>query len=103
MLGSTILVWYWESLVIYENGVSSPGTMVTWPAGLQLVPGMSSDGVSRFLVCDSRSKAVFILDTKGKLCDKITLTKSMVCDCTVGDGKLLVGRQTGDIVVMSPQ
>ncbi len=102
VLGSSILVWYGErNLVVYENGVSSPGTMVAWPAGLESVCSMSSDGVSRFLVCNNRN-AVFILDAKGKLCDKINIGTT-IRDCTVGDGKLWVGCSNGDIVVMSPQ
>ncbi len=105
VLGDTILVLYGDdNLVLYENGLSSPGTMVTWPAGLQSVWGMSSDGISRFLVCDEDSNAVFILDVTGKMCDKINIdTDSVVLDCTVGDGKLWVGCDNGDIVVMSPQ
>ena len=56
VLGDSVLVRYeGRNLVVYENGVSSPGTMVTWPAGLRDVWGMSSDGVSRFLVCDGDS------------------------------------------------
>ncbi len=105
VLGNTLLVCYQDSnLVVYENGVSSPGTMVTRPEGLQSVQNMSSDGVSRFFVCDWKSKAVFILDVSGKLCEKINIdTDSKVYDCTVGDGKLWVGCRNGDIIVMSPQ
>ncbi len=108
VLGDSVLVEYeGDNLVVYENGVSSPGTMVTWPAGLQSalsVYGMSSDGVSRFLVCDYKSKAVVTLDVSGKLCDKINVDiDSEVCDCTVVDGKLWVGCNNGDIVVLSPQ
>ncbi len=104
VLGSSFLVWYGErNLVVYENGVSSPGTMVAWPAGLQSV-SMSSDGVSRFLICDHTSKAVFILDVNGKLCDNVNInTTSKPKECGVGDGKLWVGCENGDIVVMSPQ
>ncbi len=105
VLGESVLVEYeGDNLVVYENRVSSPGTMVTWPAGLQTVYGISSDGVSRFLVCDWKSKAVFTLDVSGKLCDKIHIeTSSYVRDCTVVDGKLWVGCFIGDIVVLSPQ
>ncbi len=104
VLGKALLVCYQKcNLVVYENGVFSPGTMVTWPQGLQSVKNMSSDGVSRFLVCDCESKAVFILDVRQKLCDKVNIrTQSKVYDCTVGDGKLWVGCRNGDIVVMSP-
>ncbi len=105
VLGDSVLVEYGGyNLVVYENGVPSPGTMVTWPAGLQSVLGMSSDGVSRFLVCDVDSKAVWTLDVSGKLCDKINVdTDSRVQDCTVVDGKLWVGCWNGDIIVLSPQ
>ncbi len=100
--GNATLVMYGCKLVAYKNGVSSPGTMVSIPAGLHSVRGMSSEGVSRFFVSDD--KAVFILDVSGKLCDKISIgTDSHVVDCTVGDGKLWVGCWDGDIVVLSPQ
>ncbi len=104
VLGDSVLVKYEDhNLVVYQNGVSSPGTMVTWPAGLQSVYGMSSDGVSRFLVCGS--KAVFTLDVSGKLCDKINIdidSRYWVCDCTVVDEKLWVDFIKGDIIIMSP-
>ncbi len=105
VLGDSVLVRYeGDNLVVYENSASSPGTMVTWPAGLQSVYGMSSDGVSRFLVCERGSNTVFTLDVTGKLCDKINIhTGSRVRDCTVVDGKLWVGCYNGDIVVLSPQ
>ena len=105
VLGSSILVWYGDrNLVVYKNGVSSLGTVVAWPEGLEAVSEISSDAVSRFLVCDHVRKAVFILNENGRLCDKINInTDSNVYDCTVGDGKLWVGCANGDIVVMSPQ
>ncbi len=108
VLGDTILVWYgYENLVIYENGQSSPGTMVTWPAGLESLHGicLSSDCVSRFLVWEHKSNVVFTLDVKGKLCDKLDINNDnkQVWDCTLGGGKLWVGCHNGDIIVMSPQ
>ncbi len=91
-----------SNLVVYRNGVSSPGTMVPWPVGLGDVYGMSSDGVSRFLLCDRDSNAVLTLDVRGNPCDKINVdTDSWICDCTVVDGELWVGCWNGDIVVMS--
>ncbi len=75
VLGSSILILYGErNLVLYKNGASSPGTMVAWPAGLEAVSDISSDAVSRFLVCDYLSKSVFILDENGKLCDRVNNT-----------------------------
>ncbi len=109
VLGKAILVRYSDiresRLVIYENGVTSNGTTVTIPERRMMqVGGMSSDGVSRFLVCDPENKAVLIRDVSGTLCDNINIdTDSVVGDCTVGDGKLWVGCCNGDIVVMSPQ
>ena len=95
VLGCSILVQYDAdaNFVVYENGVSSPGITVAWPVKLQNVSGISSDGVSRFLVCDDWSKAVFTFDVSGD-------TTSKVLDCTVGDGKLCVGCSNGDIIVM---
>ena len=108
VIGDRVIVRYLDpvalcqTLVVYENGVSSPGTVVDTPAGLQNVTTLSSDGVSRFLVCDG-SKSLFILDLNGKLCSNLSIgTDSWVQDCTVGDGKFLVGCWNGDIVIMSP-
>ncbi len=105
VLGDSILVKYGDrSLVVYENGTSSPGTMVSWPEGLQNVSGMSSDGASRFLVCDRESQAVFILGDRGHLCDRVNIhSDSDVRDCAFGDGKLWVGCENGDIIAMSSQ
>ena len=108
VLGDSVLIWYEDkNLVVYNKGVSSLSTMVTWPEGLQSVYGMSSDGVSRFLVCDRNSNAVFILDVSGKLCDKINIDTvspvAVVRDCTVVYRNVWVGCLNGDIVVMSPQ
>ncbi len=102
--GNTILVMYGLELVVYENSVSSSGTMIAWPAGLRWFSGMSSNGVSRFLVCDTDSKAVFVRNVSGVLSDKINIDiDSNVEDFTVGDGKLWMGCWNGDIVVMSPR
>ena len=106
VIGNRILVTYQlfgnSKLVVYENGASGLGTTVTWPAGLQSVRSMSSDGVSRFLVCDGVSKAIFILDVRGKLSGKINInTEGVIWDCTAEDGKLWVGCKNGDIVFMS--
>ncbi len=105
VLGDSVLVLYGrDNLVVYENGVSSSGTMVTWPGWLGHVCGMSSDGVSRFLFCERSSNAVFTLDVSRNLCEKIKIpTDRPVRDCTMVDGKLWVGRWHGDILVMSPQ
>ncbi len=71
--GNTILVMFSFQLVVYENGVSSPGTMLDWPAGLRWFSAVSSDGVSSFLVCDTDSKAVLVLGVSGTLCDEINI------------------------------
>ncbi len=100
--GNTILVLYGFTLVVYDNALSSPGTRITAPAGLQLTDDISSDGVSRFLVSDWNNKAVFILDMSGKLCDRINIDSvDGIWDCTVGSGKLWVGCRNGDIIVSS--
>ncbi len=107
VLGNRILVIYQlfglNKFVLYDHGVDSPGTMDYWPAALQSVRGISSDGVSRFLICDDVSKAIFTLDVRGKLCDKINIdTDSRVWDCAFGDGNLWVGCHSGDILILSP-
>ena len=106
VLGGSVLVEYdGHNLFVYENGVSRASTKVTWASGLQSVMGMSSDGVSSFLVCDIDSTVVFTMDVSSKLCDKINIDTDtgQVYDCTVVDGKLWVGCFNGDIVVMSPR
>ncbi len=106
VLPESVLVWYSSRrLVVYENGLSNPGSVVTWPTGLQSVEGMSSDGVSKFFVCDGVSNAVFMLDASGKQCGKkikIDTDSTKVWDCTVVGTKLWVGCGNGDIVIMSP-
>ena len=102
--GSTILVLYGANLVVYENGLYSPGIMIARPEGSQSMRGMSSDGASRFFLRDEAGKAVFILDVSGRLCGKISIdTDNHVLDCTAGDGKLWMGCWNGDIVTLSPQ
>ncbi len=65
VLGDSVLVLYGgPQLVLYENGVSSPGTMLEWPDELSF-HSMSSDGASKFFACDD--EAVFILDMKRML------------------------------------
>ena len=105
VLGNAILTYYGDhDLILYENGVSSRGSVVPWPTGLQSPRGIFSDSVSRFLVCGGSEHSIFILDVSGKLCDKINIdTDSRVEDCTVGGGKLWVGCRNGDIIAMSPQ
>ncbi len=92
-----------HNLVLYENGIS-PGTTAPWPTGMHSVCSMSSDGVSRFLICDRDFNAVYTLDVTRRLVDKINIdTDSEIEDCAVVDGELWVGCVSGDIVVMSPQ
>ncbi len=107
VLGDCVLFKYDdENLVVYENGLSSAGSMVTWPPGLESVRSLSSDGVATFLVCDE-SNSVFFLDASGKLYDKIKIDTgsqySQVCDCTVVDGKLWAGCDDGHIIEISLQ
>ncbi len=106
--GNTILVMYGRylsgdhNLVVYENGVDSPGTIIDWPVGLQTVSDISPGGETSFLICDS-SNAVFILDISDNLCEKINIdTDSEIYGCTVVDGKLWAGSWNGDIIVLSP-
>ncbi len=102
VLGDSVLVLYGgPQLVLYENGVSSPGTMLEWPEGLLEFRSMSSDGASKFFVCES--EAVFILDVKRMLCNVVNINNDHAIDCTVVDETLWVGCVDGDVVIMSPQ
>ena len=106
VLGDSILVVYTgPKLVLYKTGITSPGTVVTNPVGLQSVSSITTDGVSRFLLCDWKSRAVFVLDVRGVASYKINVNTDTedgyVRDCTVGDKQLWVGCRDGDIVVMA--
>ena len=113
VLGDSVLVCYGDNLVVYKTGVSSQGTMVRYPYGLNSVWGMSSDGVSRFLICDLERNYVFTLDFSGNVCDTIMIMMMFICsdimpdndnralDCAVVDGKLWVGCLNGNVILLS--
>lgn len=114
VLGDSILASYKKydgvsTLVLYENGVSSPGTRIPSPDGLQTLSAISADiALSRFLLLDGTRHVVYILDVEGELCHTVDIdTDDYVSACTVGDGpqlgKLFMACSRPDrIIVMSP-
>ncbi len=106
VLGDAVMLSYKDilcpTITLHKHGLSSYGSNITLPEGLKSVSAISTDGLSRFLVCDGDNRAVFVLDMEGKVCDKISIdTDNEVCDCGVGDKELWVGCRNGDIVIMS--
>ncbi len=103
IVGDAILVhFHGPRLLLYGNGVTSHAKLVLCPPGLKSVSALSADGVSSFFVCDGSNNTVFVLDTTGKLCRKIKInTESRIRDCAIGDNKLWVACDNGDVVVMS--
>ena len=115
VLGNAILTAYknygdeFPILVLYENGVSSPGTRIPCPEGLQSLSAISSNSVlSRFLMLDGKRHVVYVLDVDGSLCHTVEVdTDEWLNHSTVGDGeqakKLFVGCSRADrIIIMSP-
>ncbi len=105
VLGDTVLVVYGDNdLVIYHHGVSTPGQALLRPPGLLTVSGLTTDDHSNFLLTDSYSDTVYVMDISGKLTHTISIPGDRrPVDCTVVGILLWVGCINGDIVVMSSQ
>ncbi len=105
VLGDTVLVWYGsDNLVIYQHGVPTPGRVTPRPQGLGYVFGLTTDHHSSFLMCDDRSRSVYVLDISGNHTHTIPIPGDRVpWDCTVVGGQLLVGCTNGSSIVMSSQ
>ncbi len=103
VLGDTVLVGYTgPSLVLYRHGFPASSKMVPWPKQLQSLYGLTTDNHSSFLLADSFSHSVFVLDASGNLTHTIPIPEyKRPQDCVVVAGQLLVGCDDGDIIVMS--
>ncbi len=112
-LGDTVLVEYGSNgLVIYQHRFSTPGKVIPLPQGLQQVWGLTTDHHSSFLLCDKKSRSVYVLDISGNHTHTIFIPRDMIIfipekrepeDCTVVGGELWVGCLKGEIIVMSSQ
>ncbi len=103
VLGDTVLVMY-GNLVIYRHGVPTPGKVIPRLQGQKAVSGLTTDHHSSFLLCDRRSRSVYVLDISGNHTHAIPIPGDRVpWDCTVVGGQLWVGCINGDIIVMSSQ
>ena len=105
VLGDTVLVCYVSNnLVIYRHGVPTPGKVIPWPQGLRDVTGLTTDHHSSFLLCDRRSRSVYVLDVSANHTHTIPIPGDRTpLNCTVVGGQLWVGCNNGDIIVVSSQ
>ncbi len=75
VLGDIVMLSYKDvfgpAITLHKDGLSKSCQHITWPQGLKAVSPLSTDGLSRFFVCDGESRAVFVLDINGELCDRV--------------------------------
>ena len=105
ILGDTVLVSYTGlKLVIYRHGVRTPGRLLPRPQGLQSVYGLTTDYRSSFLVTDTISHTVCVLDITGNLTYTIPIPGDRwPWNCTVVGRQLWVGCADGSIKILSPK
>ncbi len=103
VLGDTVLVVYGgPSLVIYRQGVRTPGNLLPQTWGLWSVSDLTTDHHSSFLLCDGDSHSVYVLDISGNHTHTIPISGDRrPVDCTVVGRQLWVRCENGNILVMS--
>lgn len=103
VLGDTVLVDYRvEQLVIYRHGASTPVKLLPWPQLLKSEFGLTTDHHSSFLLTNSESRVLYVLDISGNLTHTVTIPGTrQQCNCCVGEGQLWARCYNGYIVVMS--
>ena len=110
VLGDSVLVGYGHStLVVYRHGSPAPVRVIPRPGGLDHVRTVSTDCRSNYIVTDTRTISVFIIDSNGDLKHTVNIpdtskyTNGRLEDCAVVNRQLWVGCSNGDIVIMSSQ
>ncbi len=110
VLGDSIMVGYGNStLVVYRHGSPAPVRVIPRPGGLDHVRTVSTDCRSNYIVTDTRTISVFIIDSNGDLKHTVNIpdtskyTNGRLEDCAVVNRQLWVGCSNGDIVIMSSQ
>ncbi len=111
VLGDSVMVGYGVStLVIYRHSSPAPVRVIPHPAGLERVTAVSTDCHSNYIVTDSETRSIFMIDADGNLCHTVNIphadsdADSRPQDCAVVNRQLWVGCDdlyNGDIVIMS--
>ncbi len=104
VLGDSIIVKYdIGPLVVYRHGSPDPVRVPLRPEWGYLI-SISTDRQHHFLITDSRTKNVLVVDVSGEVLHKVEIkAHSSIVDCAVVKRQLWVGCRNSDIVVMSPQ
>ncbi len=92
--------------VLYHHGSPVPVKVVTFPSGvMRYLPAISTDFHRHFLVADSRTSSVHVLDINGNLRHTVesVYAATMPWRCAVVNRQLWLGFSSGDIVIMSSQ
>ncbi len=102
VLGDSVLMAGWDGdMFIYRHGISRHERPTILPVRLD-VRALTTDHHSSFLLADSWSGTVCVLDINGNLTHTIPIPRSRSPqDCTVVEEQLWVGCKTGDVIVMS--
>ncbi len=104
VLGDRILLSHGDNELVLCKKNPSTGkmqhTQITVP-GLKAVSGITTDGTSHFLLSDSTSMRVFVLDVEGELRFTIVTDCADMNDCAVVGTELWVGRKNKYIRVMA--
>ncbi len=96
-LGDTVLVHYSRDVVAYRQGAISAFTAIK-----QHVDSLTTDHHSSFLMLDSASRTVFVLDVNCTLTHTIPIpTDQPPLACTVVGNELWVIDKNGKIIIMS--
>ncbi len=108
VLGKSVMVSYGDypdaTLVVYRHDGASPVSVIPQPEGLKAVTAVTTDCHSKFLVTDSQTKSVFVMDVRRNIRHKLNIdTNRDIVDCVVVNRQLWVGCHNGDIVIMSGQ
>ncbi len=104
VLGDSFMVSYNEGpLVVYHHGSSDPVRVIPRTGGLS-PSSISTDRQHHFLITDSTTNVVFVVDVSGDVLHKVNInTDSKIVDCAVVNRRLWVGCQNGDVVIMSSE
>ncbi len=106
VLGDSVIVGYTDSpLVVYHHGSPAPVRVIPRPETLRYVFTLSTDSQCHFMITDSFTKSVFIMDVSGNVLHTVNLDSDSLgpADCAVVNRQLWVGCSNGDIVIMSSQ
>ncbi len=107
VLGSSVMVGYkYGTVVVYHHGSLAPVRVISHIGELDCVSAVSTDCQQHFLVTDSFSKFVYILDASGNVRHQIkmvydTWVRPHPVDCAVVNKELWVGSLNGYIIITS--